>query len=74
VKVEYQLPAAAHVRASLYDALGRRVGTLDAGKQNAGTHRLSWNRDQEGRSLSAGAYFVLLDLGAEQARLKAVVE
>jgi hypothetical protein len=74
VEVEYQLPAAAHVRASLHDALGRRVSTLDAGVQNAGTHRLSWNANKEGRKLSAGAYFVLLDMGAEQVRLKTVVE
>jgi len=74
VEVEYQLPAAAHVRATLHDALGRRVGMLDAGRQNAGVHRLGWNSSPEGRKLSAGAYFVLLDMGTEQARLKAVVK
>jgi hypothetical protein len=74
VEIEYQLPAAANVRASLHDALGRRVGTSDAGKQNAGMHRLCWKGDQEGRKLSAGAYFVMLDMGAEQVRLKTVVE
>jgi len=74
VEVEYQLPTVAHVRASLHDALGRRVATLDAGRQNAGTYRLSWNCNQGGRKLSAGAYFVLLDMGKETARLKAVVE
>ena len=73
VEVEYQLPTAAYVRASLRDALGRLVGTLDAGEQSAGRHRLSWNRNQEGRSLSAGAYFVLLDMGTEQVTLKAVM-
>jgi len=74
VVVEYQLPAAAYVRTSLHDALGRRVGTFDAGKQTAGAHRLAWHGGQDGRKLSAGAYFVLLDMGKEQARLKAVVE
>jgi len=74
IEVEYQLPAAAHVRASLHDALGRRVGAVDAGKQNAGTHRLSWNGNQEGRKLSAGAYFVSLDMGVEQVTLKTVIE
>ena len=58
---------------SLLDVLGRQVNKLDAGQQQAGTHRLSWVRDSEGRKLSAGAYFVLLDMGAEKARLKAVV-
>lgn len=73
IEVAYQLPASAHVRAMLHDAVGRRVGMLDVGGQKAGTHRLCWNRDHEGRKLSAGAYFVLLDMGKEQARLKAVV-
>ena len=61
------------LRATLHDAVGRHVGILDAGEQQAGTHRLSWGQDSEGRKLSAGAYFVLLDIGTEQARLKAVV-
>ncbi len=73
MEVEYQLSAAARVRATLHDAVGRQVGMLDAGEQKPGLHRLSWSRDQEGRKLSAGAYFVLLDMGKEQARLKVVV-
>jgi hypothetical protein len=73
IEVEYQLPAAARVRATLHDAVGRQVRFLDAGEQKAGLHRLSWDSDSEGRKLSAGAYFVLLDVGAEQVRLKAVV-
>jgi hypothetical protein len=73
VAVEYSLGTPAHVRATLHDAVGRQVGVLDAGVQQSGMHRLSWNRDGDGRKLSAGAYFVLLDMGAEQARLKAVV-
>ncbi len=73
IEVEYELPAAARVRAVLHDAVGRRIGMLDAGEQNAGTHRLVWSGSQEGRKLSAGAYFMLLDMGKEQARLKAVV-
>jgi hypothetical protein len=50
-----------------------QVGVLDAGDQKPGTHRLSWKQDREGRKLAAGAYFVLLDMGTEQVRLKAVV-
>jgi hypothetical protein len=73
VEVEYQLEAARHVRATLHDAVGRQVGACDAGEQTRGIHRLSWKRDCEGRKLSPGAYFVLLDTGTEQVRLKAVV-
>jgi hypothetical protein len=73
VEVEYELPAAVRVHATLHDAVGRQVGVLDIGEQTAGTHRLSWIEDSQGRKLGAGAYFVLLDTGKEQARLKAVV-
>ena len=73
VQVEYQLPVLAHVHATLHDAVGRQVGVLDAGDQQPGIHRLIWDRDSEGRRISAGAYFVLIDMGREQARLKAVV-
>ena len=73
VQVEYQLPASAHVRATLHDAVGRLVGAFDAGEQQAGVHRLSWRGDGTGLKLSPGAYFVLLNMGNEQARLKAVV-
>ena len=37
------------------------------------TYNLEWNRANDGRSLSTGAYFVLIDMGKETARLKAVV-
>ncbi|MBM3332204.1 hypothetical protein FJY68_10230 [candidate division WOR-3 bacterium] len=61
------------MRATLHDAVGRQVGCLDAGEQRAGVHRLRWDRDEEGRGLSAGAYFVRIDIGSEHATLKAVV-
>jgi len=73
ISVEYQLSTSARVMASVFDAIGRQVSVLDAGSQQPGTHRLGWNRDNEGRRLSAGAYFVILDTGSEQARLKVVV-
>jgi hypothetical protein len=57
----------------VHDAVGRQIGFLDAGEQESGIHRLSWGRDAEGRRLSAGTYFALLDMGTEQSRLKAVV-
>jgi len=43
------------------------------GSQQPGTHRLSWNQARGGRKLAAGAYFVLLDMGAEKATLKAII-
>jgi len=73
IEVEYQLPATARVRATLHDAVGRQLGVLEAGSQQPGTHRLNWSGDSQGRKMSAGAYFVLLDMGTEKARLKAVI-
>jgi hypothetical protein len=73
ILVEYQLPAATRVRATVHDAVGRQLGVLDAGSQQPGTHRLSWNQARGGRKFAAGAYFVLLDMGAEKATLKAII-
>jgi len=73
VTVQYQLSASARVRASIFDAAGRQLGELDAGIQKPGAHRLSWSQDAQGRGLSAGAYFVHLAVGTEQATLKVVV-
>jgi hypothetical protein len=73
VEVEYQLPAAARVRATLHDAVGRQVGVLDIGLRHPGAHRLSWDQDRGGRKLASGAYFVLLDMGSEKSTLKAVI-
>ncbi|MBM3331603.1 hypothetical protein FJY68_07085 [candidate division WOR-3 bacterium] len=74
IEIAYQVPTSVHVRASLLDVVGRQIGYLDAGEQKPGMHRLSWRCNAEGRSLSAGAYFVLLDIGAKQLTLKAVVK
>jgi hypothetical protein len=73
MEIEYQLPAAARVRATLHDAVGRQLGVLDAGSQQAGAHRLSWSQDRGGRGLAAGAYFVRLEMGVEKATIKAVI-
>ena len=74
ITVEYQLGASTRVKASVFDAVGRQVGVLNAGVQQSGVHRLSWSKDDEGRKLSAGAFFVLLEAGTEQVRLKAVAK
>jgi hypothetical protein len=57
--LQYSLPAANDVRISLHDVAGRRVATLFAGAQEAGTHQLSWSA----ASLEGGVYFYRLDAG-----------
>jgi hypothetical protein len=73
VTVEYQLSAPAEVKATVFDAVGRQMGVLFSGPQPAGIHQLCWVIKASDRRTSPGAYFVLLDTGTEQARLKAVV-
>jgi hypothetical protein len=73
ISVEYQLCAPAHVCANLHDVTGRLVGTFDAGEQQSGMHRLDLSRDSKAQHLAAGAYFLHLDMGSEQAKLKAVI-
>ena len=53
------LPAAARVRLSVYDVLGREVAVLVDGEQAAGTHAA----ELRGGSLAAGLYVVRLTAG-----------
>ncbi len=55
----YGIPAAGHVRLDVFDVRGRRVRRLVNMDTTAGTHRVAWDgRDDAGRSLGAGIYFV----------------
>ncbi len=46
---------------AIYDASGRRVRALVSGLEPAGEHALLWDlRDDSGRTLGAGLYFVQL--------------
>jgi flagellar hook assembly protein FlgD len=51
------------VRLSLFDASGRRVRTLAEGSWSAGEHSVRWDlSNDDGRPLSAGLYFALLEV------------
>jgi len=58
------------VRLSIHDVAGRRVRTLLAADLPAGVHRARWDgRDDAGRALASGVYFVRLERdGAVAAR------
>jgi|GEM_PF-3801738 len=57
--IEYYLAAGAKVTLAIYDAAGRRVRTLVAGKPvAAGLHKVDWDgRNDMGRRLASGVYF-----------------
>jgi hypothetical protein len=72
--VAFDLPAATHVRAELYDASGRLVRVLADESMPAGKHQRAWDRrDDLGARVASGVYFLRLDAGAHQSRQKIVV-
>ncbi len=60
VLVEYVAPAGGGDHTvTVYDAAGRVVTVLFAGRQGGGTHQLEWDgRDAAGRRVASGVYFV----------------
>jgi hypothetical protein len=61
----------AHVRVSVHDAAGRRVRALADASMTPGASRLSWDgRDDGGRRVAAGVYFVRARAGAEERSAK----
>jgi len=72
--ISYQLAARARVGLSVYDIAGRRVRTLSRAELPAGGHVACWDgRDEAGRKVGAGVYFVALDAGRASQRLRLVV-
>jgi len=66
----YTLPASGSVRVSVFDLRGREVVVLQKGSPPQGVHAVTWDgRDEEGRVLPAGVYFLRADLpGGEFSR------
>jgi hypothetical protein len=59
--IEYGLARRGHTELALYSVDGRRVRVLASGAQEAGFFRVQWDgRDQTGRAVSPGVYYVRL--------------
>ena len=72
--VSFELPASTPVQASLYDASGRHVRTLVDGILPAGLHERGWDRrDDSGRMVTSGIYFLRIDAGVHRDCQKLVV-
>ena len=57
--ISYVLGRATQVELGVYDASGRFVRCLVQGRQEAGEYHASWDgKDDRGRNMSAGTYFV----------------
>ncbi len=70
----FALPVSSGVRLGIYDAGGRRVLTLVDGARPAGVHRVVWGgRDQGGRRVAPGIYFVRIEAGEHRASRRLTV-
>lgn len=66
VRLSWVLPAAAFVRVTAYDVLGRVVARWGNHELPGGPHELDWDlRDAAGRAIPSGTYFVRLEAGGE---------
>jgi flagellar hook assembly protein FlgD len=62
------------VELQVFDAAGRAVRTLAQGRMDAGTHTATWNgRDDSGRELAHGIYFVRLVTPDSRVELKTIL-
>jgi hypothetical protein len=73
-RIGFSLARDSRITLRIVDAGGRVVRTLFDGRQPAGDHDLTWNaRDDRGRSVGSGVYFVELLAANERFARKVVV-
>jgi hypothetical protein len=64
-KISLHMPAAADIGVAVFDAAGRRVRELHAGRVPAGASEFLWNgKDASGRELAPGVYFCAIRIGS----------
>jgi len=77
IQISYQVGAAGPVSLRVFDISGRAVRILDRptkGPVKAGLHTATWDgRDDDGRSLAEGVYFINLDTPQYHAGCKVIV-
>ncbi len=62
--IYFVLPASGHTTVTVYNTRGQKVRDLTAKHFPAGAHTISWDgRDDNGRTVSSGAYFAVLRSG-----------
>jgi hypothetical protein len=72
-QIHYALARDGRVELSIYDLSGRMVARLHDGRREAGSHAVAWDgKDEMGRSLGAGTYFIRLSSRSETLERKLV--
>jgi len=71
VRLQFELDTSAITRLEIYDVAGRRVRTLREQMMNAGPYEVIWEgKDDLGRSVGSGIYFVRLSAGRRNSTLR----
>jgi hypothetical protein len=61
-RIQFSMPASAHVRLDIYNTLGQRIKTLTDQQMQAGAHSLLWNgTNDSGETVSNGIYYYRLN-------------
>lgn len=62
--IAFDLPEAAYVKIEIFNILGQHVKTLINEAKSAGSYEIQWNAtDDNGRKVSSGIYFYLMQAG-----------
>lgn len=72
--ISYSLAKTSDVRFQIHNSRGQLVRHLDLGTLESGAHRLVWDgKDDQGRDLGSGIYYISMRAGHESFRRKAVL-
>lgn len=73
-RIRFELPVRAMTELAVYDAAGRRVRTLMRRQAGPGPGEFAWDgKDDRGRDLASGVYFLRLRSGAAERSNKIVI-
>ncbi len=74
VNIDYYQPAPASPRVEVFDVLGRRVSSVEAGESGKGTHSLAWDGSRDGGApAAAGIYWIRMTLGDQSVARRIVL-
>ena len=74
VRVGFEMPEPGRARVEVYDVAGHRVRVLFEGERPQGPSELDWNgRDDAGRKVGPGVYFLRLDSAASRASRRVIL-
>ncbi|MEE4312647.1 MAG: GDSL-type esterase/lipase family protein [candidate division KSB1 bacterium] len=71
--IPYNLPAAGHVRLSLYNIMGQHITDIYNGFEEAGQHQYRWDgTDRAGQQIAGGIYLCRMVFGNESRTIKLI--